>query len=142
MEKAIGLDLGTKTLGIAYSDYLGFVHGLETFRFKSLDFASAVKRVVEVSKEKGITTLALGYPLHLNGTPSEMSQNVLNFKTSLLEANPNFKIELVDERLSSVTANNTLSELNVNHQTRKDKVDTLAACTILDTYIRKVNNNG
>ena len=142
MIKAIGLDLGTKTLGIAYSDYLGFVHGLETFRFKSLDFDSAIARVNEVSKEKGITNIALGYPLHLNGTPSEMSQNVLDFKKKLEETNPSLKIELVDERLSSVTANNTLSELNVSHQQRKDKVDTLAACTILDTYIRKVNNNG
>lgn len=142
MNKAIGLDLGTKTLGIAYSDYLGFVHGLETFRFKSLDFASAVKRVLEVSKEKGITQIALGYPLHLNGTPSEMSNNVLEFKKMLENANPDFKIELIDERLSSVTANNTLSELNANHETRKERVDTLAACTILDTYVRKANNNG
>ena len=71
-----------------------------------------------------------------------MSENVLSFKTMLEKEIPNVKIELVDERLSSVTANNTLSELNVSHEQRKEKVDTLAACTILDTYVRRKNNGG
>ena len=127
MDKAIGLDLGKKTLGIATSDSLGFAHPLETFRFPSFQFELAVNRVLEVSKEKGITNIALGYPLHLSGQPSEMSENVLNFKKMLESANPNFKIELVDERLTSVQANNTLSFLDVSHQKRKDNVDSLAA---------------
>ena len=136
MEKAIGLDLGKKTLGIATSDSLGFAHALETFRFPSFQFDLAVKRVAEVSKEKGITSIALGYPLHLSGQPSEMSENVLNFKKMLEEDNPNYKIELVDERLTSVQANNTLSFLDVSHQKRKDNVDSLAAQEILESYIR------
>ena len=136
MEKAIGLDLGKKTLGIATSDALGFAHPLETFRFPSFQFDLAVKRVAEVSKEKGITSIALGYPLHLSGQPSEMSENVLNFKKMLEEDNPNYKIELVDERLTSVQANNTLSFLDVSHQKRKDNVDALAAQEILESYIR------
>ena len=136
MEKAIGLDLGKKTLGIATSDSLGFAHALETFRFPSFQFDLAVKRVAEVSKEKGITNIALGYPLHLSGQPSEMSENVLNFKKMLEEDNPNYKIELVDERLTSVQANNTLSFLDVSHQKRKDNVDSLAAQEILESYIR------
>ena len=140
MEKALGLDLGKKTLGIAFSDSIGFVHGLETFTFKSFDFESAANRVIEVTKEKEITHIALGYPLHLNGDPSMMSQNVLNFKGLLLSKNHNFDIELIDERLSTVEAHNTLSELDVSHEQRKAKVDTVAACEILDTYIRRKNN--
>jgi len=136
MEKAIGLDLGKKTLGIATSDALGFAHPLETFRFPSFQFEQAVKRVAEVSKEKGITNIALGYPLHLSGQPSEMSENVLNFKKMLEADNPNYIIELIDERLTSVQANNTLSFLDVNHQKRKDSVDSLAAQEILESYIR------
>ena len=136
MEKAIGLDLGKKTLGIATSDSLGFAHPLETFRFPAFQFAQGVKRVAEVSKEKGITIIALGYPLHLSGQPSEMSENVLKFKDMLLEDNPNYKIELVDERLTSVQANNTLSFLDVSHQKRKDNVDALAATEILESYLR------
>ena len=136
MEKAIGLDLGKKTLGIATSDALGFAHPLETFRFPSFQFEQAVKRVAEVSKEKGITNIALGYPLHLSGQPSEMSENVLNFKKMLEADNPSYVIELIDERLTSVQANNTLSFLDVNHQKRKDNVDALAAQEILESYLR------
>ena len=136
MEKAIGLDLGKKTLGIATSDSLGFCHPLETFRFPPFQFELAVKRVKEVSTDKGIKTIALGYPLHLSGQPSEMSENVLKFKDMLLADNPDYIIELVDERLTSVQANNTLSFLDVSHQKRKDSVDALAAQEILESYIR------
>ena len=136
MEKAIGLDLGKKTLGIATSDSLGFCHPLETFRFPAFQFELAVKRVKEVASEKAIKTIALGYPLHLSGQPSEMSENVLKFKEMLLADNPDYIIELVDERLTSVQANNTLSFLDVSHQKRKESVDRIAACIILDTYVR------
>lgn len=140
MKKALGLDLGVKTLGIAASDSIGIAHGVETYRFKTLDFISAANRVNEIATERGIIDIALGYPLHLNGKESEMSKNVISFKEMLISINPNFNIELVDERLTSVSANKTLSMLNVNHQTRKDTVDTLAAIEILESYLRKKGN--
>ena len=137
MNKVLGLDLGKKTCGIAYSDALGFVHGVETYRFKAFDYEDAAAHVDKVAKEKGINEIALGLPLHLSGELSEMAQNVLHFKDLLLALNPNYTIELVDERYSSVIANNTISALNMNHEKRKQVVDTYAACEILDTYIRK-----
>lgn len=137
MNKVLGLDLGKKTCGIAYSDALGFVHGVETYRFKAFDYEDAAAHVDKLLKEKGITEIALGLPLHLSGELSEMAQNVLHFKDLLLALNPNYTIELVDERYSSVIANNTISALNMNHEKRKQVVDTYAACEILDTYIRK-----
>ena len=137
MNKVLGLDLGKKTCGIAYSDALGFVHGVETYRFKAFDYEDAAAHVDNLLKEKGITEIALGLPLHLSGELSEMAQNVLHFKDLLLALNPNYTIELVDERYSSVIANNTISALNMNHEKRKQVVDTYAACEILDTYIRK-----
>ena len=137
MNKVLGLDLGKKTCGIAYSDALGFVHGVETYRFKAFDYEDAAAHVDKLLKEKGITEIALGLPLHLSGELSEMAQNVLHFKDLLLALNPTYTIELVDERYSSVIANNTISALNMNHEKRKQVVDTYAACEILDTYIRK-----
>ena len=136
MNKVIGLDLGTKTLGIAKSDSLGFVHGVETFRFPYKQFIIARQHVLDVVKEIGTKEIALGYPLHLSGEQSEMSEMVLRFKSDLLEMDPTLDIHLVDERLSSVTANNSISERGMNHQQRKDNVDKIAACVILDTYIR------
>ena len=136
MNKVIGLDLGTKTLGIAKSDALGFVHGVETFRFPFKQYIVARQHVLDVVKEIGTKEIALGYPLHLSGNQSEMSETVLRFKEDLLKMDPELDIHLVDERLTSVTANQTISERGMNHQQRKDNVDKIAACVILDTYIR------
>ena len=140
MNKVIGLDLGTKTLGIAKSDVLGFVHGVETFRFPPNQYIVARQRVIALVNEIGTKEIALGYPLHLSGTQSEMSEIVLRFKEDLLKMDPTLDIHLVDERLSSVTANQNISDRGMNHQQRKDNVDKIAACIILDTYIRTKEN--
>lgn len=140
MNKVIGLDLGTRTLGIAKSDALGFVHGAETFRFPPKQYIVARQHVLDVVKEIGTKEIALGYPLHLSGAQSEMSETVLRFKEDLLKMDPTLDIHLVDERLSSVTANQNISDRGMNHQQRKDNVDKIAACIILDTYIRTKEN--
>ena len=140
MNKVIGLDLGTKTLGIAKSDALGFVHGVETFRFPFKQYIVARQHVLDVVKEIGTKEIALGYPLHLSGNQSEMSETVLRFKEDLLKMDPELDIHLVDERLTSVTANQNISDRGMNHQQRKDNVDKIAACIILDTYIRSKEN--
>ena len=136
VKKYLALDLGTKTLGVAYNDALGFVHGLETFRFDKNQYIVARKHVIELTEKMMINDLVIGYPLHLSGEQSEMSQVVLRFKDDLLKEKPSLNIELVDERLSSVTANKSISERGMNHQQRKDNVDKIAACVILDTYLR------
>ena len=140
MNKVIGLDLGTKTLGIAKSDVLGFVHGVETFRFPTNQYIVARQHVLDVVKMIGTKEIALGYPLHLSGTQSEMSETVLRFKADLEQMDPELDIHLVDERLTSVTANQNISDRGMNHQQRKDNVDKIAACIILDTYIRTKEN--
>ena len=140
MNKVIGLDLGTKTLGIAKSDALGFVHGVETFRFPFKQYIVARQHVLDVVNSVGTKEIALGYPLHLSGTQSEMSETVLRFKDDLLVMDPTLDIHLVDERLTSVTANQNISDRGMNHQQRKDNVDKIAACIILDTYIRTKEN--
>ena len=140
MNKVIGLDLGTKTLGIAKSDALGFVHGVETFRFPFKQYIVARQHVLDVVKEIGTKEIALGYPLHLSGSQSEMSETVLRFKDDLLAMDSTLDIHLVDERLTSISANQSISERGMNHQQRKDNVDKIAACIILDTYIRTKEN--
>lgn len=143
MNKAIGLDLGTVTLGIAVSDFLGFVHGVETFRFTKGQYSKARERVHKLVKETGIKEIALGYPLHMNGEAGERAESALKFKEDLLKEDPTLTITMVDERLTTVEAHKTLSTLGVNHKKRMDSVDRLAACGILDIYIRKrENNNG
>lgn len=135
-KKVIGLDLGTTTLGIAKSDFLGFVHGVETLKFPKNQYVVARKRVLQLVNETGINEIAIGLPLHLSGEQSEMSKIVLRFIDDLKKENPLLIINTVDERLSSVTANKTISDLGMNHSQRKNSVDRIAACVILDTYIR------
>ena len=144
VKKVIGLDLGTTTLGIAYNDALGFVHGLETFRFPKNQYIVARKHVHEVVEKMMIKEIVIGLPLHLSGEMSEMANNVLRFIEYLKKEDPSLDIHTMDERLSSVSANNTISELGYNHEKRKQSVDRIAACVILDTYIRikEKENNG
>ena len=136
LDKVLGLDLGTTTLGIAYSDSFGFVHGIETFRFDRNQYIVARKHVLELLEKMGINEIAIGLPLHLSGNMSEMANNVLRFKEDLLKEKPGLIINTVDERLSSVSAHNSISERGMNHTQRKNSVDRIAACIILDTYVR------
>lgn len=141
MKKAIGLDLGTVTLGIAVSDFLGFVHGVETFRFTKGQYSKARERVHKLVDETGITEIALGLPLHMSGEMSERAESALRFKSDLEKENPELKITMIDERLTTVEAHKTLNDLGVNHKKRMESVDRLAACGILDIYIRRRNQN-
>ena len=136
LNQVLGLDLGTTTLGIAYSDALGFVHGIETFRFDRNQYIVARKHVLEVLDKMMINEVAIGLPLHLSGEMSEMANNVMRFRDDLLKERPSLIINTVDERLTSVIANNSISEQGFNHKKRKESVDRIAACVILDTYIR------
>lgn len=141
MNKVLGLDLGTTTLGIAKSDTLGFVHGVETFRFDRNQYIVARKHVLNICDELDIHEIVIGLPLHLNGQISEMATNCIRFKEDLLKDNPSLRIEMIDERLSTVTAHKNINEFGYNHDKRKQNVDKIAACIILDTYLRKKENN-
>ena len=136
MEKYIGLDLGTVTLGIATSDSLGFVHGLETFRFPKEAYSQARKRVHEVVATTGIKNIVIGLPINMDGSEGFRAQSSRKFAEDLSNEDSNLKIYLQDERLTSVSAHKTLNDLNVSHKQRKESVDRLAACEILDFYIR------
>lgn len=136
MEKYIGLDLGTVTLGIATSDSLGFVHGLETFRFPKEAYSQARKRVHDLVATTGIKNIVIGLPINMDGTQGWRAESSIKFKDDLLKENPNLKVELIDERLTSVSAHKTLYEMNLNSKKHKESVDRIAACEILDFYIR------
>ena len=140
MDKAIGLDLGTVTLGIAQSDSLGFVHGVETFRFVKGQYSKARERVHKLVQDTGIKEIALGYPLHMSGEEGERALSSKKFMEDLLDEDPTLTITLVDERLTTVSAHKTLNELGVNHKQRKESVDRIAACEILDFYLRRKNS--
>ncbi len=133
--KCLGMDLGSKTLGLATSDKLGLIASpYKTIRYE--DMASLVSEVKSIIDELGIEVLVLGYPKNMNNSTGESVERVLKFK-ELLELSTDMKIELVDERLSTVEAEKYLLNEDKSRQARKKIIDAVAASIILDTYLRK-----
>ena len=133
--KCLGMDLGTKTLGLAISDKQGIIASpYKLIRFKAIE--DAVKEVLDITEKEKIELLVLGLPKNMNNTLGFASERSLNFK-KLLEEKTNLKIELIDERLSTVEAERVLIEENMSRKKRKDYIDCAAAAIILDTYLRR-----
>ena len=133
----LGLDLGSKTLGIAISDTtLTIANVLTTLNFESDNYDSILKPLENIIKENEIQKLILGYPLNMDGSIGERAEITLNFKKKLENK---FKIEVVlqDERLTSVISNQVLISADLSRKKRKKKVDGIAASLILQSYLDK-----
>ena len=133
--KYLGLDLGDRTCGVAVSDSLGMIAtALFTIRFFDQDLDTCLNEVEKVVKEKNIDKIVLGYPLNMNGTAGPRVEYVLKFKQMLTDR---LKIEvfLQDERLTTVEVNKIMISADVSRNKRKQKVDTLAATLILQSYL-------
>ena len=131
--KYLGLDLGTKTLGLAITDKYGTV----SVPYKVLRYSDINKLIDElliVINEEQIDEVVLGLPKNMNNSLGFASERSLNFK-SILETKTNKKIHLVDERLSTKEAENILISTNTSREKRKKIIDAYAASIILDTYI-------
>ena len=130
----MGLDLGSKTLGIAISDTTKTIANvLTTLRFKNEDYKSLLGPLSDIIKENSISKIILGYPKNMDNSIGERAKITLEFK-KILESK--FKIEVImeDERLTSVISNNILLEADLSRKKRKQKVDGLAAEIILQSY--------
>ena len=131
----IGLDLGTKTLGIAISDRLGMIASFyKTLEFKNEDYNSLIEPLKSIISEEKIESIVLGLPKNMNNSIGFAGERSLNFK-ELLEQNFDLPVNLEDERLSSVEANNIMISSDVSRKKRKKKVDALAATIILQRYL-------
>jgi putative Holliday junction resolvase len=140
--KALGMDLGTRTLGLATSDRLGMIASpYKTIRYE--DINTLVDEVLEIIKNEKIEVLVLGYPKNMNNTEGPAVERTNNFK-NLLESKTDLEINLIDERLSTVEAENYLLEEDMSRKNRKGVIDAVAASVILDTYLRQqeIKNRG
>ena len=121
--RTLGMDLGTKTLGLAISDKQGII-------------ASPYKLIKYNNIEEKVDNLVLGLPKNMNNSLGFASERSLNFK-KLLEEKTDLKIELIDERLSTVEAERILLDYDMSRKKRKEHIDNTAAAIILDTYLRR-----
>lgn len=133
----LGLDLGTKTLGVAITDKTGTIaRFLKVIHFKSEDYDTPLKEVVEIVKEYDIKKIALGLPKNMNNSYGFASERSLKFKEKL-EKLVDIPIILIDERLSTVEAENILLDADISRKKRKKVIDGVAAEIILETLIKK-----
>ena len=133
--RILGLDLGSRTLGVAMSDSNEKIATMkETFRFEEGDYDAAVDHVLKYIDEYKIKKIVLGLPKHMNGDLGEKAQLSMEFK-EVLENEREIEVILIAERLTTVMALNTLKATGANAKKRKSKVDQLAAMNILQTYL-------
>ncbi len=131
----LGLDLGSKTLGLATSDTTNTIAtSLKTITFKDENYASLIEPLSLIINEYKITTLVLGLPKNMNNTLGERAKITLEFK-KMLEDKLKIQVVLEDERLTSVISNNIMIEADLSRKKRKKKVDSLAAQIILQSFL-------
>ena len=133
----LGLDLGTKTLGIAISDRTNIIATPHTtLHFKSEDYESVLSELQKIVTEKNITDFVLGLPKNMDNSCGFAANRSKDFQ-KMLETHFNMPIHLVDERLSSKEAENILLSTDMRRIKRKQVVDNVAAAIILDTFLKE-----
>ena len=136
MGRIIGLDLGSKTCGVAISDKSCFIaRSLTTIRFESDDYDDCFDQILALLDKEGIHEVVLGLPKHMNGDIGERGQISIEFKKQLEEMIEGIKVILVDERLTTVVAENQLLFADVSRKKRKQVIDKMAAVAILQGYL-------
>lgn len=138
--RCLGLDLGTKTLGLAMSDKTNFIASpYRVLRWDGEDYELLFKDLDIIIKDNSITDLVLGLPKNMNNTLGFAAERSLKFKEAL-ENRYNMEVHLIDERLSTMEATNYLLTADVSRKKRKQVVDGVAASIILDTYLKMKGN--
>ena len=133
--RVIGLDLGSKTLGIAMSDALKMIaNPIETYRFEEDDYQKSIDYLKEYVKKNNVSEIVLGLPKHMNGDVGIRGQISLDYK-AMLEEQIGLPVILWDERLSTVSANKFLISADVSRKKRKQVIDKMAAVVILQSYL-------
>ena len=134
--RVLGLDYGSKTVGVAVSDPLGLTaQGVETvWRKQENKLRRTLARIEEIISEYQVTEIVLGYPKNMNNTVGERAEKSLEFK-EMLEKRTGLEVVLWDERLTTVEADRTMMQVGIRRENRKEYVDELAAIFILQGYL-------
>ena len=136
VKRCIGLDFGSKTVGVAVSDTLGLTaQGVEIIRrTQENKLRRTLARIEELIEEYHAEQIVLGFPKNMNNTLGERAEKTLEFK-EMLERRTLLPVELWDERLTTVAADRTMIEAGIRREHRKEYVDEIAAVYILQGYL-------
>ena len=132
--KYLGLDLGSKTLGMALSDKNGIIASSYKIVRHDENYESLIKEIKEVVLQENIDKIVLGLPKNMNGTIGFKGELSQKFK-EMIEKNLNIEVFLEDERLTTKEATNLLIKNDTSRKKRKKVIDSLAATLILQGYL-------
>ena len=143
MMRIMGLDYGSKTIGVAISDPLGLTaQGIEIIRREDENkLRKSLRRIEELVSEYQVEEIVLGFPKNMNNTIGERAQKSLELK-EMLERRCGLPVIMWDERLTTVEANRTLMDSGVRRENRSKYVDMIAAVFILQGYLDAKANPG
>ena len=139
--RKMGLDFGSKTVGVAISDPLLITaQGIEIVRRKSESkLRQTLARIEELIVEYEVDEIVLGYPKNMNDTVGERGEKTLAFK-EMLERRTGLDVQLWDERLTTVAADKAMMEAGIRREESKEHVDRIAAVFILQGYLDYLKN--
>ena len=134
--RIMGLDYGSKTIGVAVSDPMGLTaQGIETItREEENKLRKSLRRIEELADQYQVGEIVLGFPKNMNNTIGERAEKALQLKETL-ERRLGLPVIMWDERLTTVEADRTLIEAGVRRENRKKYVDMIAAVFILQGYL-------
>ena len=134
--RIMGLDFGSKTVGVAISDPLFLTaQGIEIVRRKAPGkLRQTLARINELKEEYEVGKIVLGLPKNMNNTEGERCEKTLEFK-EMLEKRTGLEVVLWDERLTTIEADRTMMQVGIRRENRKEYVDELAAIFILQGYL-------
>ncbi|MBQ7353808.1 MAG: Holliday junction resolvase RuvX [Clostridia bacterium] len=132
-KRILGVDFGDARTGLSLSDPSGFLaSGIGCI--KSTGFLKTAEEVVRIAKEKDVGLIVLGHPINMNGTLGPRSEKAQAFAEHLRELS-GIEVVLFDERLSTANAHTMLNITNTRGQKRKNIIDEMSACLILQSYL-------
>ena len=137
MDRIIGIDYGRKRVGVAVSDPLGiFASALET-----VQTAKIIEYLKKYAENENVVRFVVGYPMNMDGAPSEAAKDVDVFLKQLAKAFPDVPVTLEDERFTSVLAHRAMIDGGMKAKDRRDKesVDKISAAIILQSYMDKTS---
>lgn len=133
MYKVMALDIGTKRIGIALSDYLLMLANGHSY-ISRVPESDAVKQIETIARENNVKTIVIGVPLNMDNTKGFQADDCIKFSKNI----SGFELVYEDERLTSDTAEENLREMKINFKKDKGLVDIESARLILEQYLSKV----
>ena len=132
MFKIMALDVGTKRIGIAISDYLHIIANRHSYIARDND---SVNKIVNIAKENNVKKIIIGVPYNMDGTQGSQAQDCIDFAGQI----QGFEVIFEDERLTSETAEENLKAKKINFRKDKGLVDVESAGIILEQYLSRLN---